>query len=192
MGKLWDVLLLDNHHPACDDCFLLWLLSRINDILPDLLWENPLSNCLLDAADFLILEFAIVILLLSFISSASIGACSLLSVLNSTSKLRHLLNHAHHNATQRNALVQNLVVYCICTVPVSHFLSIGCLTSPRPPIYFVLMCFSFPGEYRKLFAYALGTNFLSCGSCTKYSYPCFSANRIASSLDAKLRCVPCM
>lgn len=35
---------------------------------------------------------------------------------------------------------------------------------PLPPVssvYFVRICFSFPGEYKKLFAYALGTNFLS-------------------------------
>lgn len=41
--------------------------------------------------------------------------------------------------------------------------------APGPTAYFVLMCLSFPGEYKKLLAYALGTNFRSLGSCTKYS-----------------------
>ena len=58
--------------------------------------------------------------------------------------------------------------------------------------YFVRICFSFLSDHKKLFAYAFGTNFLEFGSCTKYSYPCFSANLIASSFDLKFMCVPCM
>ena len=48
-------------------------------------------------------------------------------------------------------------------------------------VYFVLMIFNFLGLWTKLFAYALGTNFLSFGSWTKYSYPCLLAKLIASS-----------
>jgi len=59
-------------------------------------------------------------------------------------------------------------------------------------IYFVLICFNFLSVNKKLFAYAFGIIFRSFGSCTKYSYPCFSANLIASSLVLKLTCVPCM
>ena len=57
--------------------------------------------------------------------------------------------------------------------------------------HFVLICFNFLSLQRKLLAYAFGTIFLSFGSCTKYSYPCLSAKRIASSLLLKLICVPC-
>ena len=63
---------------------------------------------------------------------------------------------------------------------------------PRPPFYFVRICFNFLSLHKKLFAYAFGIIFLLFGSWTKYSYPCFSANRMASSLLLKLRCVPCM
>jgi len=51
--------------------------------------------------------------------------------------------------------------------------------------YFVLICFNFLSEYKKLFAYALGVILRLCGSWTKYSYPCFSANLMASSLLLK-------
>lgn len=39
---------------------------------------------------------------------------------------------------------------------------------PSPP-YFVRMCLSLPGEYKKLLAYALGVKWRTLGSCTKYS-----------------------
>jgi hypothetical protein len=58
--------------------------------------------------------------------------------------------------------------------------------------YFVLMCFKGLKVCKKLFAYAFGTIFRGAGSCTKYSYPCFLANSMASSFDLKLMCVPCM
>lgn len=58
--------------------------------------------------------------------------------------------------------------------------------------YFVLICFNVVGSCRKLFAYALGTNRLSCGSATYHSYPCFSANAMASSLELNVILVPCI
>lgn len=57
-----------------------------------------------------------------------------------------------------------MIIYQICTVPPP------CPDSYRTStLYFVRICFSLPGEYRKLLAYALGVNFLSLGSWTKYS-----------------------
>ena len=58
--------------------------------------------------------------------------------------------------------------------------------------HFVLICFSGFGSWRKLLAYALGTTLLSFGSCTKYSYPCFCANAIASSFVLNCNFVPCI
>lgn len=48
--------------------------------------------------------------------------------------------------------------------------------------HFVYMTFSFLALCVKRLAYALGTNFRSLGSCTKYSYPCLLAKLMASSL----------
>ena len=63
---------------------------------------------------------------------------------------------------------------------------------PPEAFYFVLICFNFFGLCRNWLAYAFGVNLLEFGSWMKYSYPCFSANLIASSFVLNPRCVACM